>query len=243
MQAQLPTRYRARITERLVVSAPRRSIYPEVAVTEHSSVREAATVAYETPAPPGTEFDEPVLFPSLDEDLYESYLEIQDRENERLVTAIELLSLTNKTPGPGRESYLRKQEEVVCAAANLVEIDLLRGGRHTVAPTLQLTGTEQFYSLVCVWRAAKSRHEVYFIRLPQRLPRIRVPLLPEDNDVGLDLQALLTRCYDAARYELDIDYCRNPETELSPEDAKWQDERLRTCGLRSQRGSAIINRR
>ena len=233
VQPQLPARYRARITERLVVSAPRRSIYPDVAVTERSSVREAAAVVYGTPPPRPPEFDEPVLFPAADEDLFENYIEIQDRESDRLVTAIELLSPTNKTPGPGRESYLRKQDEVMRADANLVELDLLRGGERTVAPALQLEVSERFYSLVCVWRAAKTRHEVYFVQLAQRLPRVRIPLLPEDNDVGLDLQALFTRCYDAARYELDLDYGRNPEVQLSSGEANWLHEHLRSAGQRS----------
>ena len=45
----------------------------------------------------------------------------------RLVTSLEVLSLSNKTPGEhGRELFLRKQKELLASKVNLVEIDLLR---------------------------------------------------------------------------------------------------------------------
>ena len=55
-----------------------------------------------------------------------------------LVTAIEFLSPSNKTPGKrGRELYLRKQREMLDSPAHLVEIDLLRGGVHSTAVPLE----------------------------------------------------------------------------------------------------------
>ena len=51
---------------------------------------------------------------------------------ERVVTAIEVLSLSNKRPGDqGRDLYLQKQAEILASEVHLVEIDLLRGGEHT----------------------------------------------------------------------------------------------------------------
>ena len=44
--------------------------------------------------------------------------------------------------------------------------------------------------LVSVSRVEPSRCEFYGIDLPQRLPRIAIPLKFEDRDVGLDLQAV-----------------------------------------------------
>ena len=50
--------------------------------------------------------------------------------------------------------------------------------------------------LVTVTRRWPSRHEVYAVPLPQRLPRVRIPLAEDDKDVVLDLQAAFTRCWD-----------------------------------------------
>jgi Protein of unknown function (DUF4058) len=55
------------------------------------------------------------------------FLEIRDRENRELITVIELLSPSNKRPGPDREQYLAKRREYLHSSAHLVEIDLLRG--------------------------------------------------------------------------------------------------------------------
>lgn len=115
------------------------------------------------------------------EDLREAYVEIIDRTGQRVVTVIELLSLFNKTPGERQEKYLQKQSEVLRSGANLVEIDLLHGGRHTVVvPRPHLQRHEPFYALVCVWRAANPLYcEVYFGRLQNPLPRVRIPFLTD----------------------------------------------------------------
>src|SRR5262245_1743130 len=57
-----------------------------------------------------------------------SRVEIRDRAGRQLITAIELLSPTNKYAGPDREQYEGKRLEVLWSPAHLVEIDLLRGG-------------------------------------------------------------------------------------------------------------------
>lgn len=69
--------------------------------------------------------------------------------------------------------------------------------------------------------------------MQDRLPRIRIPLLPEDSDVALDLPVLFTRCYDAARYDLDLDYTHPPTVALSPSDPAWMENWLREKGWRS----------
>jgi hypothetical protein len=53
-------------------------------------------------------------------------------------------------------------------------------------------------ALPCLYRGGQgSRYEVWPIMLRQPLPRIAVPLRSDDADVGLDLQAIFSRCYDA----------------------------------------------
>ena len=128
----------------------------------------------------------------------------------RLVTAIEVLSLTNKTPGErGRDLYLRKQREILDSQVHLVEIDLLRSGRHTTAvPRDRLaTATGPFDYHVSIHHFDNLEdYFVYPLRLTEPLPTIAIPLLPGDPAVSLDLQAVFHRTYDAGPYRREIDY-------------------------------------
>jgi hypothetical protein len=60
----------------------------------------------------------------------EAFVEIYEATPEqRLVTSIEILSPSNKRPrAPGYDLYLCKRQSLLLGDANLVEIDLLRGG-------------------------------------------------------------------------------------------------------------------
>src|SRR5207247_6648331 len=66
----------------------------------------------------------------IEEEHREAFVEIYEAAPEqRLVTSIEVLSPSNKRPRtPGYELYLRKRQSLLLGDANLVEIDLLRGG-------------------------------------------------------------------------------------------------------------------
>jgi hypothetical protein len=79
---------------------------------------------------------EPLVIEIPDEPLTESYLEIVDvTSGNRVITAIEFLSPTNKTAGDGNELYVQKQREYRAARVSLVEIDLTRqGNRGAVLP-------------------------------------------------------------------------------------------------------------
>jgi hypothetical protein len=231
IQPQLTDRYIARVNDRVVLAAGERAVIPDVTVVRRPVLRETATTKYSAPAEDGIAFDDPTIYNSPLDDIREPYIEIRDRHGECVVTTVELLSPINKTPGHGRESYLHKLDESARAGVNLVEIDLLHGGHRTVAPGLLLNGSEKFYSIVVVWRTASRRHEVYFVQLRARLPRIRVPLMPEDGDVSLDIQSVYSRCYDAGRYGLDLDYSHPPPVELSTEDTDWVEHVLLECGL------------
>jgi hypothetical protein len=54
-------------------------------------------------------------------------VEIWDAEHRRLVTAIEVLSPTNKR-GEGRIEYAAKRQSIMRSDTHLIEIDLLRAG-------------------------------------------------------------------------------------------------------------------
>ncbi len=157
----------------------------------------------------------------------EVFLEIRRvREPGGVVTVIELLSLANKENGRGREAYLRKQKDLLASAVNLLEIDFLRSGAHSVAP--QEEALKQKYG---VWDYLISLHraqaepgyhdfEVWPLTVRDRLPEVLVPLADGFPDVVVDLQAVFTRAYDEGPTE-SINYSQPPEPPLRPEDAKW----------------------
>ena len=146
----------------------------------------------------------------------EPYLEIRDRRDRRLVTVIELLSPTNKTPGPDRDDYLRKRTQVLHSASHFVEIDLLRGGQRPAPPQLPPTD----YDILVSRASDRSQVGYWPIRLRDRLPVVPVPLAGADPDVLVDLQDLLHRTYDEAGYAKYI-YEQAPQPPLASADDVW----------------------
>jgi hypothetical protein len=181
---------------------------------------------------------EPLLVEIGPESVTETFLEIIDHESgNRVVTVIEFLSPANKTPGPNREQYQRKQREVCASDTNLVEIDLSRFGSHTLAfPLARLKPKARTPYMTCVRRATRrDKAEVYPMPLSARLPAIKIPLRPEDADVPLDLQALVEQCYRNGGYEGTLNYAVEPDPPLLGADKGWADEWLRDQGLRPRR--------
>ena len=77
----------------------------------------------------------------------QKYLTIRDREDRMVVTVIELLSPTNKSPAGGYMEYQGKRENVLNTRTNLVELDLLRGGRRS--PTRERLPAAEYYAFIC----------------------------------------------------------------------------------------------
>jgi hypothetical protein len=233
LQARLPGDLRARVEERVFVEpalGAARSVYPDIRVVERG--RGAATA---TTSEPGPAVAEPLVIYLSDEPVTERYIDIIDvGSGRRVVTVIEMLSPSNKTPGEGQELYRRKQRELIDGHVNLVEIDLLRAGERMLS--VGLSHIPMAYRTpyqICVYRAAAPpRYEVYRVPLQERLPVIRIPLRPTDADVPLDLQALLDQCYRNGGYDEDIDYSADPEPPLNAADAHWADVLLRQTGRR-----------
>jgi Protein of unknown function (DUF4058) len=155
------------------------------------------------------------------------------RSGNRLVTAIEFLSLSNKKGRKGRAAYRKKQQKIVDGGANLVEIDLLRAGKYVLlAPENQVPLRFQRPYRVCVFRAIRP-DEAELIRVPlrQALPAIGIPLREKDAEVELDLQQLIEKSYADGQYD-DIDYKAEPKPPLDSEDARWADALLKEKGRR-----------
>jgi hypothetical protein len=235
---QLPEPYFAGIRSRVWVEVSQRAIGPDVDVLrspkgsaeEESSSAGGVALATAVAA-------KPVVVTVPHDETRESYIEIYTRPGgDRLVTTIEVLSLSNKTAGDqGRDLYKRKQREVLKSKTHLVEIDLLRAGEHTTAVPLDwaLAKTGSFDYHVCTHHFDNLEdYYVYPIRLEMRLPAISIPLLPGEGSVTVDLQAALDRCYTSGQYQRRVRYGEStPEPPLSAGKAEWATRLLREKSL------------
>jgi hypothetical protein len=155
-------------------------------------------------------------------------VEIRDAARRQLVTAIEILSPTNKR-GAGAEEYLTKRRRILLSSAHLLEIDLLRDGQRV--PMQQPLPAAPYFVLLS--RADdRPMTEVWPIALDQPLPTVSVPLLAGDPDVLLNLQSVFTSVYDLLGYDLVIDYRQPPEIKLPDKDLAWVNQHLRQQGIR-----------
>ena len=231
LQEHLPRDLRARLEERVFVEpefGDGRGIYPDVRVVEYSRRGGGTALATEVEAA------EPLVIHAESEPATEGYIEIIDVDSgNRVVTAVELLSNSNKQPGEGQDLYRNKQRECLQGGVSLVEIDLLRSGKRVLAvPPERIPPSHRTTYQVCVTRGARPRsYEVYRVPLREPLPVIRLALRPTDVDVPLNLQALIERCYHHGRYD-DIDYSAALNPPLEPADAAWANELLAAKGLR-----------
>lgn len=222
MRPKLRPRYIAKIEQRVYLEAPGRDIRPDVIVNRvRPSKSGGRAVAVAEP-------DTPLVVLSAREEIRESYLEIIDLSNgQKVVTVIEVLSPGNKVAGPARDSYRKKQREVLESDAHLVEIDLLRTGGHVLSvPEREVRMTLVYDYMTCVNRAdgTRDRYEIYYRGVRDPLPRIAIPLADGDPDVALDLHAAIARTHDEGSYLEQIAYRNSCVPRLPREDQEWADE-------------------
>src|SRR5437016_5631422 len=129
----LPAPYYARLEMRPEVGIVEeggytRRIVPDVAVAERPLRQDDAGPVAVLDAPRTT------ISPSIEwtvhsEPIKHTFVEIRDpTRGHKLITLIEIASPSNKRAGMDRRAYIQKQREVLDSDANLVEVDLLRGG-------------------------------------------------------------------------------------------------------------------
>lgn len=161
---------------------------------------------------------------AMPEEIHETYIVVRDRETREIVTVIETLSAGNKRLGSsGRQAYLTKREEILSSQANLVELDLLRGGARL--PMATPLPAADYYAIVS--RAGRRpRADIYPWTLRDPLPTLPIPLGSDDPDVPLDLQQVFVTVYDRSLYNLSIDYSANLDPPLKREDQEWAKELL-----------------
>lgn len=151
----LPERYFVQTGERAYVvlagtnGKEERPFYPDVglAVAEPRADRTEAKAGVAL-AEPAAETAVVTMRAFIDEHFRENFIEIYATDAElRLVTCIEVLSPSNKRRrSEGWEQYLRKRNALLLGSANLVEIDLSRGGQRM--PMVDPWPNSPYYVLV-----------------------------------------------------------------------------------------------
>lgn len=245
ISSALPPGYAADVEERLYVVQPERHIIPDITLRQSvfgvRTARLPQAVTAGGTALAVAEREKPNMVTIEPWDVREFFVQVLSFTNgeARVVTTIELLSPSNKTAGSvGREKYLAKQQELLGSDTHFLEIDLLRGGAHTLYPPREMLWQRDGaadYAVTLHRAGAGSRFEVWTRTLRDALPhQVLVPLADGEPDITFDLQALLDRCYDIRRYESRINYENDPVPPLHANDADWADALLREKGLRSR---------
>jgi hypothetical protein len=228
IQPLLPEPYYADMEDRTWIEACERHREPDVNVLRgDGGVAVAETMT-----------TKPIVIRIPHIERHEAYLNIYARldDREQVITTIEILSRTNKTPGEhGRDLYVQKQHEVLEGKTHLVEIDLLRGGEYSTAIPLNYlrAGVPSFDYHACIkYFDNVEDHFIYAFSLAERLPILAVPLLPGDGFVPLDLQKALDRAYDTGPYYRRVRYTDPvPAPALTAEQSAWVRQLLRGKGL------------
>ena len=228
LQLQLPEPLVARAEEDVCVDAEAeepRMLRPDVSLAEDHPEEGGGGVA--TLAPP-SRVVEPLLFRAAEPEVHRRVEIIDPASGGRVVTAIEVLSPSNKLPGKPRLAYESKQRDFLASGVNFVEIDLVRQGEWVFSmDEALLPASKRAPYMVCVFRATRPEfHAIYPLPLRERLPRIAIPLRARDRDVVLDLQKVIDQAYQGGRYNR-TDYRRPLKPPLPPEDAAWAAKLLR----------------
>ena len=228
IESNLSLQYRVAIEKRTYlddgeesfkVAIPDRSVYTQSSISRQTS----STITL-----PAQSEAVRVTIP-VPEEKREGYLEIREVETGYVVTAIEVISPTNKRAGTGRDAYEIKRREVLSRPTNLVEIDLLRNGKQ-MRILSEITPTD-YRILVCRGNR-RPNAELYAFSVREEIPRFLLPLQPGDSEPLVDLQTLLIQVYNQARFDMAIDYRLDPVPPLKSEDKIWAEELLREKGWR-----------
>ncbi|NES18655.1 MAG: DUF4058 family protein [Symploca sp. SIO3E6] len=229
IESNLSLKYRVAIEKRTYLSNQEESVevgIPDVAVTFHQSTPINQTLSTATLS--AQEEAVMVTIP-VPQEIREGYLEIREASTGYVVTTIEVLSPTNKRRGLGYQAYLRKRQEVLSTPTNLIEIDLLRGGKPM--PTVGESPKTDYRILIALGNR-RPLAQLYGFSIRQEIPQFSLPLLSGDTEPIIDVQSLLVGIYQRARFDLAIDYSTEPVPRLKEEERIWADELLRQKGRR-----------
>lgn len=167
----------------------------------------------------------------IPDEVCERYLEVRETATHEVVTVIEILSPSNKHPGEGREQYERKRRKVLGSLTSLVEFDLLRDG-----PPMPMGPLPSSHYRVLVSREwERYNAQLYPFNLDESIPEIPIPLRRGEPEPTLAMGDLIAHIYDQVRYDLRLDYTREPRPPLAPADAAWSNDLLALTSRNKQR--------
>ena len=132
-------------------------------------------------------------------------IKIKDKENNQLITTIEIISPANKRK-PGYEKFVKKQETFHAKGVNLLEIDLIRTGKRRVEHVIV---TNAHY-LTALFLKGANKVDLWAIDIKHHLPVLPVPLKSPDPDAILDLQKVFDEMYEEGGYVDSINYWKTP---------------------------------
>jgi hypothetical protein len=228
LQPQLPRDLRARQEQQVLLETMDASATyePDITVVESGSAggtsTSAAAVAYA----------DAVVVRHISAPRKHRWVQIIDvSDGNRVVTVVEVLSKSNKSPGADNLAYCRKLDSYSEAGVNVVEIDLLRypGRGRMPFGQIDLPANLRHPYLAGVRRGwAPEDWLVFPMSLRQPLKSIPVPLRRRDPEVMLDLQSLIERTYITGGHD-DIDYSKPPDPPLEADDAVWAKTIVENC--------------
>lgn len=148
-----------------------------------------------------------------------------------VVTAIEILSPTNKDGREGTRDYRYKVDRYLSAGVNVVEIDLLRAGAFALNynPANLRGAADGAYRVAITRTETPHRREVFLLQLREPLPVLPIPLRATEPEIALELQPLIDLCCQHSGLRTQH-YERPLHPPLAAADAEWAAERLRTAG-------------
>jgi len=147
---------------------------------------------------------------------------IRDQSDNRLITAIEIVSPVNKRD-PGMEPYRRKRERLRAAGVHFLEIDLIRRGKRST----EHLGAPPAHYLVSLLRAGSQTLTCWAFNVRDELPVVPVPLRAPDEDAALDLKKALELIYARNRYDLSVDYRQPPPPPaFGKDDSVWMTNQI-----------------
>ena len=234
LNPQLPARYHISLQRRVEIEAPfgpppdLAFMIPDALVTGEPAAQlpnappaVAAATSAVADAPPEDALAVRVLMPR---EVEVTWLRVQTVPEMEVVTIVEVLSPTNKVPGRERNRYERKREVIVGSGANLVEIDLLR--RWEPMPLETPPPVSDYRILVCEgWQRPSALLYPFTVR--QAIPKFTLPLLPEDEELEVDLGAIINEMHHSVRYGQVARYHEPPpEPAFEGEVGEWVTERV-----------------
>ncbi len=213
-------RYYVAVEERVFLVFPSQHLLigePDVAVVGRPELSGGVAVAVAVP-PRSAVVPRTIELP-MPERVRQRYLEVREPAGDQVITTLEILSYTNKRPGPERRRYESKRLNILGSDTNLVELDLLRA--HPPMEMRPVNGGRRIYRILVSRATQRPRAALYEFSVRDSIPAFPLPLRPDEPEPSVDLKPLLDGVYERASYGRRVNYRNLPEPPLLEADAEW----------------------